>query len=42
MGYTVEKISGNQVKINFEIPAEEFDAAIEKAYLKMRDRKSVV
>ncbi len=41
MGYTVEKISGNQVKINFEIPAEEFDAAIEKAYLKMRGRVQV-
>lgn len=41
MGYTVEKISGNQVKINFEIPAAEFDAAIEKAYLKGRGHVQV-
>ena len=36
MGYTVEKISGNQVKIAFEIAAEKFDEAMQKAYLKAR------
>ena len=41
MGYTAEKISGNQVKIKFEIPAEEFTAAIDKAYLKTRGRINV-
>ena len=41
MGYTVEKISGNQVKIAFEIAAEQFDEAMQKAYLKMRGRVSV-
>ncbi len=38
MSSTVEKISGNQVRIHFEIPAEEFDAAIQKAYLKNRGK----
>ena len=28
MGYTVEKISGNQVKISFEVPAQAFDEAL--------------
>lgn len=41
MGYTVEKISGNQVKISFEIAAEKFDEAMQKAYLKMRGRVNV-
>ena len=41
MGNTVEKISGNQVKINFEVPAQEFDAALEKAYLKTRGKIQV-
>ena len=41
MGYTVEKISGNQVKIAFEIPAEKFDDAVQKAYLKVRGRVNV-
>ena len=41
MGYTVEKISGNQVKIAFEIAAEKFDEAMQKAYLKMRGRINV-
>ncbi len=41
MGYTVEKISGNQVKINFEIPSVEFDEALQKAYLKMRSKVQV-
>lgn len=41
MGYTVEKVSGNQVKIAFEIPAEKFDEAVSKAYLKVRGRVNV-
>jgi len=41
MGYTVEKISGNQVKIAFEVPAETFDEAVQKAYLKVRSRVNV-
>ncbi len=41
MGYTVEKISGNQVKIAFEIAAEKFDEAVSKAYLKIRGRVNV-
>ena len=38
MSSTVEKISGNQVRIHFDVPAEAFEAAIQKAYLKMRGR----
>lgn len=41
MGYTVEKISGNQVKIKFEIAAEKFDEAVQKAYLKVRNRVNI-
>ncbi len=41
MEYTVEKLSGNKVKISFNAPAAEFDAAVEKAYLKNRGRISV-
>ena len=41
MGYTVEKISGNQVKITFAIAAEKFDEAMQKAYLKTRNRINV-
>ena len=41
MGYTVEKISGNQVKIAFEISADKFDEAVQKAYLKVRGRVNV-
>ena len=41
MAYTVEKVSGNQVKIAFEIAAEEFAAAVQKAYLKVRGRVNV-
>ena len=41
MGYTVEKISGNQVKIAFEITSEKFDEAVQKAYLKVRGRVNV-
>ena len=41
MGYTVEKISGNQVKITFEISADKFSDAVQKAYLKVRGRLNV-
>ena len=41
MGYTVEKISGNQVKIAFEVSAEKFADAMQKAYLKMRGKVNV-
>ncbi len=41
MASTVEKISSNQVKITFDVPAAEFDAAVQKAYLKMRGRVQV-
>ena len=41
MGYTVEKISSNQVKIAFEVAAEKFDEAVQKAYLKVRGRVNV-
>ena len=41
MGYTVEKISGNQVKISFEVAADAFSDAVQKAYLKVRGRLNV-
>ena len=41
MSTTVEKLSGNQVKINFNIPAEEFDKAMNQAYLKIRGRVNI-
>jgi len=41
MEHTVEKISGNKVKISFNVPAADFDQAIEKAYLKLRGQISV-
>lgn len=41
MSYQSEKISGNQYKISFTVPAEEFDAAMQKAYLKNRGRINV-
>lgn len=41
MEHTVEKLSGNKVKISFKAPAEAFDEAVEKAYLKMRGRINV-
>ena len=41
MAYTTEKISGNQVRFDFTIPAEQFDAAMQKAYLQQRGRINV-
>ena len=41
MSYTVEKIASNKAKLTFIVPAEEFAAATQKAYLKMRGRVNV-
>lgn len=41
MEFTTEKISGNQVKIAFKVPAERFDQAMQQAYLKNRGRINV-
>ena len=38
MGYTVEKISGNQVRLHFEVSAQTFGEALQKTYLKMRGK----
>lgn len=41
MEHTVEKLSGNKVKISFKAPAATFEEAVEKAYLKERGRINV-
>ena len=41
MSITVEKIATNKVKILFEVEAEKFDAAMAKAYLKVRNHVTV-
>lgn len=41
MQHSVEKLSGNKVKISFTVPAASFDEATEKAYHKMRGRLNV-
>lgn len=41
MQHSVEKLSGNKVKISFKVPASSFEEAIEKAYLKNRSRINV-
>ncbi len=41
MNHTVEKQSGSKVKISFQIPAEAFDEAMQKSFLKNRGRISV-
>ncbi|NLV59019.1 MAG: trigger factor [Clostridiales bacterium] len=41
MQHSVEKLSGNKVKISFNVPASSFEEAIEKAYLKNRSRINV-
>ena len=38
MSYTCEKIASNKMKLVFDIPAEDFDAAMQKAYLKNRGK----
>jgi trigger factor len=39
MEYTLNKISGNQIRVDFTVPAEDFENYIRKAY--MRDRKRI-
>jgi trigger factor len=41
MEHIVEKLSGNKVKISFTAPADVFEDAVGKAYLKNRNRISV-
>lgn len=41
MNSTMEKVSSNQVKLRMELPAEAFDQAMQKAYLKTRGRINV-
>ena len=41
MSHTYEKVSGNQAKLSFTIPAEAFDEAMHKAFLKNRGRISI-
>lgn len=41
MSHTYEKLSGNRAKLSFTIPAEEFDAAMQKSFLKNRNRLNV-
>ncbi len=39
MEHTYEKLSGNKAKLTFTVPADEFEAAVQQAYLK--NRKSI-
>lgn len=41
MEFSTEKLSGNKVKIAFTVASQEFDAALQKAYLKTRGRLNV-
>ena len=41
MQYTVEKLSGNKIKISFTAPASDFEEAVQKAYIKYRSRFQV-
>ena len=41
MSHTYEKVSGNKAKLTFTIPAEQFDEALQKAFLKLRGRINV-
>lgn len=41
MSHTYEKISSNKAKLTFVVPAEQFDEAMQKAYLKNRGRIAV-
>ena len=41
MSHTYEKLSGNKAKLTFTIPAEQFDEALQQAFLKMRKRINV-
>ncbi len=41
MSTTFEKIASNKVKLDFTVPAEDFDKAMTKAFLKMRGRINI-
>ena len=41
MSHTYEKVSGNRAKLTFTIPAEQFDEALQRAFLKLRGRINV-
>ena len=41
MSTTFEKISSNKVKLTFVVPAEKFDEAVQKAYIKDRSKINV-
>lgn len=41
MSYTYEKLSGSKAKLTFVIPAEEFDQAMQKAFMKNRNRFNI-
>ena len=41
MEHTVEKLEGSKVKLTFTVAAEEFESALQKAYLKMRGQVNV-
>ena len=41
MSHTYDKVSGNKAKLTFTVPAEQFDEAMQKAYLKLRGRINV-
>ena len=41
MSTTVEKISSNKVKLSFDVDAAKFDAAMDKAYLKVRGQVNI-
>ena len=41
MSHTYEKVSGNKAKLSFTIPAEQFDEALQQAFLKLRKRINV-
>ena len=41
MSTTVEKISSNKVKLSFDIDAAKFDAAMDKAYIKVRGQVNI-
>lgn len=41
MSATYEKVSSNKAKLSFTVPAEQFEAAMQKAYLKNRSKINV-
>ena len=41
MSTTVEKIASNKVKISFDVDSAKFDAAMAKAYLKVRNQVTI-